>query len=76
MAIRPVRHPAVDDDALLARPFLNAGAPVSYTDGDPAATYEGIAPKGALLIDTTNGKLYINTGTKAQQTWTVVGSQS
>ncbi len=34
------------------------------------------ALKGALLTDTTNGKLYINTGTAAAPTWAVVGSQS
>jgi hypothetical protein len=34
------------------------------------------APKGAQLTDTTNGKLYINTGTATAPTWTVVGSQS
>jgi hypothetical protein len=34
------------------------------------------APKGALLTDTTNGKLYINTGTAADPTWTLVGSQT
>lgn len=33
-------------------------------------------PKGALVVDTTNGKLYINTGTALAPTWTVVGSQS
>lgn len=33
-------------------------------------------PKGGLLTDTTNGKLYINTGTAAAPTWTVVGAQS
>ena len=32
--------------------------------------------KGTLLIDSTNGKLYINTGTALSPTWTVVGSQS
>ncbi len=31
---------------------------------------------GQLLIDTTNKKLYINTGTALAPTWTVVGSQS
>ncbi len=30
----------------------------------------GSAPKGALLIDTTNGTLYQNTGTAAAPTWT------
>lgn len=34
------------------------------------------APIGARLVDTTNGKLYINTGTPASPTWTVVGTQT
>jgi hypothetical protein len=51
-------------------PFLNAGAPVNGT------TFDEIAEKGALLIDTTNGKLYINTGTKSSSVWTVVGAQT
>jgi hypothetical protein len=34
------------------------------------------APKGTLLMDTTNAKLYVNTGTGIAPTWTVVGSQS
>lgn len=50
--------------------FLNAGAP---TNGTTGAT---ITEKGSLLIDTTNAKLYINTGTKSSPTWTIVGSQS
>lgn len=33
------------------------------------------APVGALLTDTTNGILYINTGTAAAPTWTKVGTQ-
>lgn len=51
-------------------PVTNAGAP---TDGTTGATVCGI---GTLLIDTTNGILYINTGTKASPTWTKVGTQS
>lgn len=39
------------------------------------ATARGIA-KGGLLIDTTNAKLYINTGTQAAPTFTVVGAQT
>lgn len=39
------------------------------------ATHRG-APKGALLQDTTNGILYINTGTAQAPTWTKVGLQS
>ena len=51
-------------------PATNAGAPTSGT------TFAGTLEKGALVIDITNAKLYINTGTKANPTWTVVGSQS
>ena len=51
-------------------PFLNAGAPVNGT------TFDEIAEKGALLIDTTNAKLYINTGTKSASVSTVVGTQT
>jgi hypothetical protein len=32
--------------------------------------------KGQMLIDTTNGKAYINTGTSAVPVWTVVGTQT
>lgn len=39
------------------------------------ATARGTA-KSTLLRDTTNGKLYINTGTAAAPTWTVVGTQT
>ena len=50
----------------------NAGAPTDGTSGTGA----GFAGIGSLVSDTTNGKLYINTGTKASPTWTVVGGQS
>ncbi len=49
-------------------PIPHAGAP----DGTTAVG----ARKGALLVDTTNAKLYINTGTDTSPTWTVVGTQS
>lgn len=48
----------------------NAGAPVNGT------TFAGKAGKGCLLIDTTNGILYINTNTQASPTWTKVGTQT
>ena len=53
-------------------PFTNAGAPTDGTSG----TQKGYAAKGALLIDTTNAKFYINTGTLASPTWVVVGTQT
>lgn len=45
-------------------------------------TTPGVRPSGAgaaigaTLTDVTNGKLYINTGTAAAPTWTVVGAQT
>jgi hypothetical protein len=52
--------------------FAGAGAPTAGTSGDGA----GWANIGSLYTDYTNGKLYINTGTKLSPTWTVVGTQS
>jgi hypothetical protein len=48
---------------------------VAETTPGVKATMRGAA-KGALLIDTANGKLYINTGTALDPTWTVVGTQT
>ncbi len=48
-------------------PFTHAGAPTTQLNN--------VAEKGALVIDTTNGKLLINTGTLAANTWTAVGTQ-
>jgi hypothetical protein len=44
------------------------------TPGVNATAYGAAA--GGLLIDTTNKKLYINSGTPAAPTWTVVGTQT
>lgn len=48
---------------------------VAETTPGVTADFRG-CKKGALVTDTTNGKLYINTGTALAPTWTVVGSQS
>jgi hypothetical protein len=48
---------------------------VAETTPGVTASFRG-CKKGALVTDTTNGKLYINTGTALAPTWTVVGSQS
>ena len=53
-------------------PMTNEGAPTDGTSGTGA----GRAGKGCLLTDVTNGVLYINTGTKASPTWTIVGTQA
>lgn len=52
--------------------LVSAGAPTDGTSGTGA----GNAGKGSLCVDSTNGKLYINTNTKASPTWTVVGTQT
>jgi hypothetical protein len=49
--------------------LVKAGAP-GATDG------VGMAGKGSLCIDSSSGKLYSNTGTKAAPTWTVAGLQT
>lgn len=56
------------------RLYTGAGAPVDYTDGDPAATGEAEAGIGSIYVDTTNGKLYVNGGTKAEPIWKLVTS--
>lgn len=48
---------------------------VAETTPGVTATQRG-AGLGALCIDTTNKKLYINTGTALEPTWTVVGTQT
>lgn len=53
--------------------LYGAGVPVDYTDGDPPATGEGTAPKGAIYSDITNGLVYRNSGSQAQPTWTALG---
>ena len=57
------------DDVLV---FRFTGAPVNGASGTRAAS----AGLGSLLIRTDTGVLYINTGTLASPTWTIVGTQS
>ena len=52
--------------------LVSAGAPTSGTSGTGATQ----AGKGTLLIDVTNGNLYMNTNTAASPTWTNIGSNS
>jgi hypothetical protein len=72
LARRKVSVLAVDTNSLTGTaPTL---AIANTTPGvDPTA--QG-APAGGLLVDKTNKKLYINTGTDANPVWTVVGSQT
>jgi hypothetical protein len=48
---------------------------VAETTPGVDATARG-APKGAMLIRTDTGVLYVNTGTALAPTWTVVGAQT
>lgn len=50
--------------------MLNAGTPTAGTTG------AGWLEAGGLVIDTTDKKLFINSGTKASPSFTVVGAQS
>jgi len=60
------------NDAGFSKVFLlvNAGAPTNGVTGT------NVAGKGCLLADTTNGILYINTGTLIATVWTKVGTQT
>lgn len=55
----------------------SAAGTLGVTETTPGvdATGRG-ASKGAILLDTTNGKQYTNTGTALAPTWTVTGTQS
>lgn len=61
----------------VANNSLTGTATLSVAESTPGvdATARGAA-LGALLVDTTNKKLYINTGSAGAPTWTVAGSQS
>lgn len=52
-----------------------AAVAVAETTPGVTATARGAA-KGSILTDTTNGILYINTGTALAPTWTKVGTQT
>lgn len=56
-------------------PGVGNGPTVEATTAGVSPTARGAA-KGSLLIDTTNGILYINTGTAPGSVWTKVGTQS
>jgi hypothetical protein len=58
----------LDAEEAIQRIITKAGAPAG---GD----FNAQAEKGQLLVDVTNAKLYINTGTKAATVWTLVGGQ-
>lgn len=72
LAVKSVSTITVADNSLTGTAPTVA---VAETTPGVDATGRG-APTGGELIDTTNGILYINTGTALAPTWTKVGTQT
>lgn len=74
-------YAAVDKDFYLSAPIRITNdlcvltGTATPTDGS-SGTGAGVAEKGSLHLNTSDGKLRTNTNTKASPTWTVVGTQS
>lgn len=68
---------AVSNMTVYSDDLTGSGAEVTaaVTTAGVTATLRGVG-KGALVTDTTNGVLYINTGTAVAPTWTKVGTQT
>jgi hypothetical protein len=60
-------------NSALDTPLRNAGAPVNDVVG--TGTFADSAAVGAQLIDTTNAKLYKNTGNQASPVGTKVAAE-
>lgn len=71
LAARAVNTITVADNSL-----TGTSPTVAVAETTPGVDATGLgAAKGATLTDTTNGLLYINTGTGVTPTWTKVGTQ-
>lgn len=66
---------AVSTLGVTANTSVSGTLAVAETTPGVDATFRS-APPGAHLIDTTNAKLYVNTGTAIAPTWTVAGAQT
>jgi hypothetical protein len=68
---------AVSTIVVAANALTGTSPTIAVAETTPGvdATLRG-AGTGTLLVDSTAGKLFINTGTAAAPTWTVVGSQT
>lgn len=69
---------AVDKDFYLKAPVRLVSDVVFIVDVacTSGTTGDNVAGPGSLCFNTADGKLYINTGTITDSTWTVVGTQS
>lgn len=62
---------AVPTIAVVSNDMTGTSPTVAVAETTPGVDAAGLgAPKGALMIDTTNGTLYQNTGTALAPTWT------
>lgn len=64
------RHDVQDATGILEK-LVSRGTVQAYGAGAPTASAIGFA-KGCLYHDVTNGALYLNTGTSASATWTLL----
>lgn len=72
-----VQKRAVNTIAVADNSMTGTSPTVAVAETTPGVNAFGLGQgKGSLAIDTTNGKAYINTGTAAAPTWTVVGTQT
>jgi hypothetical protein len=72
LAVKAVNTITVNNNSL-----AGSSPTVAVVETTPGVDATGrLGAVGGLLVDTTNKKLYINTGTSPSPTWTVVGSQS
>lgn len=62
----------------MLRALINNGCPIVSISGAPSngasGTFNGQAGKGSVLVDYTNGVIYVNTGTLASPTWSTLFS--
>jgi hypothetical protein len=72
LAKRAVNTMTVADNSL-----TGTSPTLAVAETTPGVNATGLGvPKGGLLTDTTNGIVYVNTGSDTTPTWTKVGTQS
>ena len=68
---------AVNTMAVANNSLTGTSPTLAIAEATPGVNAAGLGvPKGGLLLDTTNGIAYINTGSDTTPTWTKVGTQS
>lgn len=68
---------AVNTMTVASNALTGTAPTLAIAETTPGVDATGLGvPKGGLLSDTTNGILYINTGSDSTPTWTKVGTQS